>query len=325
MRKPAFFLLFLLAIWAAAATSGAQGVPAQSSAAPGQGGPQQGSGAPAAPRTPRAIEVQQLTPNVYWVKNVGFGAFIVGDNGVIVLDTGGSPATGRQILDAVAKVTPKPVNTLILTHGDGDHVNGIAAFPAGIKIIAQENTKKFLADVIASGETGPETPKVPADHLPNQTVGNREDLTIDGVRMQLLHWAPAHTSGDLVVYLPDQKLVLAGDVIVLDQHDYPLIHMEKGGTSKGWIESVQGMLALDADKYVVGHQGVVGKDALQKQLDKAIAERQQVKELYDEGKSLQQIEAAVNDPDPNIPKPTAGPNFPPYSEVVYTELKSGKF
>lgn len=329
MRKATLFGAVLVMCSALVAVSAAQSAQAQE--APPQGAGQQSSQAPQtaqAPRQPRPIAVEQLTPNVYWVKNIGSGGFIVGDKGVIVMDTGGSTAIGKQIVDAVAKVTPKPIDTLILSHGDGDHVDGIAAFPAGIKIIAQENNKKFLEAAVASGETGPESPKVPADRLPNHGVGNRENVTIDGVKMELLHWAPAHTSGDLVVYLPTEKIVFTGDVIVMDQHDLPLVHMDKGGTSKGWVESVKGMLALDADKYVVGHEGVVGKDVLERQLQKAVAERQKVKELYDQGKSLAEIQAAVGDP---VPNPNAGngpqrpPRFPPYSEVVYQELKAGRY
>jgi glyoxylase-like metal-dependent hydrolase (beta-lactamase superfamily II) len=257
---------------------------------------------------------------------VGFGAFIVGDKGVIVIDTGGSPGVGKQIVDAVAKVTPLPITTLILSHDDADHVDGIAAFPSGMEIIAQENSKKFIADAIASGDTGPEAPKVPAAYLPNHTVAKREVRTIDGVKLELLHWAPAHTNADLVVYLPDQKLVLLGDLLVMDQHDLPLIHMEKGGTSKGWIESVKGVLALDATKYVVGHEGVVGRDGIEKQLQAAVAEREKVKQLYDKGMSLADIQAAVGDPIPPPPGVKASPaHFPPYSEVLYTELKEGKY
>ena len=310
MRKSTFSAAALFSICAAAAA---------------QAGPSPQGAAQQAPRQPRPIAVEQLTPNVYWVRNIGFGAFIVGDKGVIVLDTGDSPATGKQILDAVAKVTPKPVTTLILSHGDADHVNGIAAFPAGIEIIAQENTKKRLAAAVASPQTGPEDIKIPADRLPNHIVGNREDVQIDGVKMQLLHWAPAHTSGDLVAYLPDQKLVLAGDLLVADQHNLPLIHVDYGGTSKGWIESVKGMLALDADRYVIGHEAVLTKDGVQQQLQAAIAEREKVKALYDKGTSLADIEAAVGDPAPN-PNPAAapkgGPHFPPFSAVIYQELKA---
>ena len=85
----------------------------------------------------------QLKPNVYWVEGGGGNStVIVGDKGVIVVDVKVSKAGGQELLDDIAKITPKPVTTVILTHSDGDHINGLAAFPAGLKIIAQENNKK---------------------------------------------------------------------------------------------------------------------------------------------------------------------------------------
>lgn len=146
--------------------------------------------------------------------------------------------------------------------------------------------------------------------------------------MQLLHWAPAHTSGDLVVYVPAEKLVLAGDILVIDQHNPSFDSPGKGGSSRGWVESVQGMLKLDADRYVLGHEGVVGKDVLRQQLSAAVTERQRVKELYDKGMSLRQIQITVGDPAPvpaGVVPQQHGPNFPPFSEVLYRELKEGLY
>ena len=89
----------------------------------------------------------QLKPNVYWVEGGGGNSgVIVGDKGVIVIDAKTSAAGGKELLEDIAKITPKPVTTVILTHSDGDHVNGLASFPAGIKIIAHENNKKEQED-----------------------------------------------------------------------------------------------------------------------------------------------------------------------------------
>src|SRR5579862_8699690 len=119
----------------------------------------QGRGqAPAAP-----FMVHQLKPNVYWVEGGGGNSgVIVGDKGVIVIDAKTSAAGGKELLDDIAKITPKPVTTVILTHSDGDHVNGLVSFPAGITIIAHENNKKEQEAALAAGGRG----APPADHLP---------------------------------------------------------------------------------------------------------------------------------------------------------------
>ncbi|HTR39334.1 MAG TPA: MBL fold metallo-hydrolase [Bryobacteraceae bacterium] len=94
----------------------------------------------------------ELKPNVYWVGGGGGNSgVIIGDKGVIVVDAKTTPAGGKELLEDIAKITPKPVITVILTHSDGDHVNGLAAFPEGITIIAQENNKKEQEAGLAAG------------------------------------------------------------------------------------------------------------------------------------------------------------------------------
>lgn len=69
-------------------------------------------------------------------------------------------------------------------------------------------------------------------------------LSIDGVKVELYHWAPTHTSGDLVVYLPIQEIVFTGDIIAMPLPD-PLIHLQKNGSSEGWITTTKGIVGLD--------------------------------------------------------------------------------
>ena len=92
---------------------------------------------------PAPLMVHRLKPNVYWIEGGGGNSgVIIGDKGVIVVDAKTTPAYGKELLEDIAKITPNPVTTVILTHSDGDHVNGLASFPAGITIIAHENNKK---------------------------------------------------------------------------------------------------------------------------------------------------------------------------------------
>src|SRR5271157_4116930 len=96
-----------------------------------------GPGGPPAP-----FMTHMLTPNVYWIEGGGGNSgVIIGEKGVIVIDAKTTEAGGKELLEDIAKITPKPVTTVIFTHSDADHVNGIAAFPSGIRIIAQENDK----------------------------------------------------------------------------------------------------------------------------------------------------------------------------------------
>lgn len=264
---------------------------------------------------PAPLMAHQLKPNVYWVEGGGGNSgVIIGDKGVIVIDAKTTPAGGKELLENIAKITPKPVTTVILTHSDGDHVNGLASFPAGITIIAQENNKKEQETALAAGGRG----APPAGHLPTQTISkNKEDLKIDGEKIEVLHWAPAHTSGDLVVFLPAEKIVFTGDIITT-QPD-ALIHLEKNGSSEGWVTTAKGIAALNADQFVPGHGNVMSKADVQKKATDVAAKRAKIKELVAQGKSLDEIRTAVGDPAPAQAK-GKGPGFPSFTEVVYQEL-----
>ncbi len=263
---------------------------------------------------PAPFVTHSLGGNVSWVEGGGGNSgVIVGDDGVIIIDAKTTPAGGKELLDDVAKISPKPVNTVILTHSDGDHVNGLAAFPQGITIIAQENNKKEQERAIAAGGRG----APPADHLPTRVITkNHDHVKIDDVSLELLHWGPAHTSGDLVIYLPQQKIVFTGDI--LTNRPDPLIHLEKNGSSEGWIETAKGIVALDADTFVPGHGNPETKAEVQQYLAHAEAKREKIKDLVAEGKSLDEIKSAVGDPPPA--QGGNGPAFATFTEVVYREL-----
>jgi glyoxylase-like metal-dependent hydrolase (beta-lactamase superfamily II) len=263
------------------------------------------------------LKVHQLTPAIHWVEGgVGNCGFIIGKEGVIVIDTTVSKESGMELLAIIGKITPKPVTTILLTHSDMDHIGGLAAFPSGLTIIAQENNRKSMEAVIAAGRG-----MVSAENLPNRTVSKeREAVEIEGVKLELFHWAPAHTAGDLVVYLPDEKIVFCGDIFTMDQFR-ALIHRQQNGSSEGWITTAKGVVALNADRFVVGHGEVQTRENLQKRVSETEAEWEKIKELVTEGMSLAQVQAAVGDPPPGQGKPGAGgPRFTPFSEVVYQEL-----
>jgi cyclase len=265
---------------------------------------------------PQPLTVHQLNQNVSWVEGAGGNSvIIIGTNGVIVVDTKTTASAGAELVADVAKITPKPITTAIVTHSDGDHVNGLASFPAGITIIAQENCKTEMQ--AASGS--PEGVAL-ADHMPNRVVTkNSENATIDGVHLRFLHFVPAHTSGDLMVYLPDDKIMLTGDIVVA-QSPYPLIHAEKNGSSEGWITTVKGILATDAMTFVPGHGPVQTREDLQKRLADTIARRDQIKALVAQGKSLDEVRQALNEtPPPAFPGAGPGPGLFDFTAVIYSE------
>jgi glyoxylase-like metal-dependent hydrolase (beta-lactamase superfamily II) len=275
------------------------------------------------------LTMKMLKPDV-WVGLGGAGGnstIIIAQNSVIVVDAKQTEPGAKDLLAEIAKITPKPVKTVFITHSDGDHVNGIVAFPKDVKVITHENNKKEQEAAIAAGGRG----APPADRLPQQVVTkNKEDMTIDGVKLELLHFAPAHTSGDLIVYYPAEKIVSTGDIVTTNRaDDNPNVHFEKNGSTQGWLANVKGMIALNADTYVPGHGDLATKADLQRKFTATTERRNKIAAMVKQGKSLDEIKAALPDaPAPGAP-PAAAPaprpaNAPPppltFVETAYKEI-----
>jgi len=283
-----------------------------------------GQGAANAPADPPPAQaaahetITPLDPPTVYVASGSTGSnngIILGDDGVIVVDTGVSAASEKVEMEELSKITSKPVTTAIVTHSDGDHVNGLAVLPTGITIISQENCKKEMEAAESAPSRGPQATKPP---LPTRTVAMKDSATIGGVEFQFLHVAPAHTSGDLIVYLPAQKIVFTGDIIA-DNSPYPIIHMEKNGSSEGWIQTVEAIVALDANTFVPGHGAVHTKADIEQRLASVKARRAQIQALVAQGKSLDEIKQELGEA--AAPAPGGrGPRFPSFTEVVYGEL-----
>ncbi|MEO1768045.1 MBL fold metallo-hydrolase [Thiobacter aerophilum] len=200
-------------------------------------------------------------------KNQGYmvnSTVIVGEKGVILIDTGFTDEVGKHLAATIAKLTPKPVTHIINTHHHGDHTLGNVAFP-GARIISSEKCRSELektgAEWIqivenATGRKFSNTRPVLA-HATYQE-NTRVDLTIDGVRMVL--WTPfgSHTAGDMLVYLPDDKVLVAGDVLV-----HRIMPAFRDAYVKNWVNTLEEVGKLDFKTAIPGHGPLMTKaDAL---------------------------------------------------------------
>ncbi len=277
------------------------------------------------PVAPTPLKVTLIRDGVYWTQG-GVGSntsIIVGTDGVILFDPKETIDSAKEVLAEVAKITPNPVTHVIASHSNPDHVKGLPGYPAGTITIMHPEAAKELEMAtwfMRDGKT------FPRSALPMFTVSKKAELNVHGIRMILLHFAAAHTRGDLVGYLPDKKIVFLGDV----QGGSP--HLENDGTSQGMIESLKGILALDADTFVGGHSAPTTRAALQKNLDEAIAKRAKIVQLFNEGKPLDEAEKIMGErvvPRPTGPVPAGMEHFRSfrnmnYTENVYTELAWAK-
>jgi len=210
-------------------------------------------------------------------KNQGYmvnSTLIIGDTGAIVVDTGFTDEIGAHLARQVARLTSKPVTTVINTHHHGDHSFGNTAFP-GATVISSEMCRQLLVegeavwlDIIqnAVGRKFPNTRAVPASQV--YARNTRTEITIDGVRMVL--WVPeaAHTLGDLMIWLPDDQVLLAGDILVNE-----ITPNFRDANVAEWIKALEEIGRLPARTIIPGH------GPLMKPAD-AVAMRDRMAKLY---------------------------------------------
>lgn len=244
--------------------------------------------------------------------------FIIGNSGVILIDTLGDEGSAKLAQAEIAKITPKPVTTAVLTHADPDHVGGLSSYPAVTAIFEHENTRATIAMSASASNGSPDRIKkyhlLATKYRPTETIGLSRTLTIDGVRMQFLNVAPGHSSGDLIIYLPNQKVAFSGDIVLTNKGKYPIIHL--GGSSLGWIKAMKEMLALRAKVYVPGHDAIETKAQLQIRLHDAELRRAEIAAMVAQNKSLEEVIAT-------LPDTTVFATFPSFNETTYIELTKG--
>ena len=137
--------------------------------------------------------------------------FVVTDAGVLVADGQGSAAETKGLVDAIRKVTPQPITTVVIASDHGDHTAGNASFPAGVHYIIHPTSKAILdRSAEAAAKAGREGGwKAPADA---ELVADKKSLKMGREEIQILFLGRSHTGGDLAVYLPGQKILFLSEI-----------------------------------------------------------------------------------------------------------------
>jgi cyclase len=181
--------------------------------------------------------------------------FVVGDDGVVVIDSFFTPAAARALLAEIRKITPKPVKYLVNTHYHLDHTGGDAVFrEAGAIIIAHRNVRAWIHtdNLHLMGDRITPAQRALIESLPDPDLTTKTALTLWlGSRRVDVRAYPGHTGGDLVVLVPDAKAVFTGDLLWRKTSPNVI-----DGSLASWIRTDGQFLALpdaNATTFVPGH------------------------------------------------------------------------
>jgi cyclase len=186
----------------------------------------------------------------------GNAGFVIGDDGVAVIDTFQDPRPARALLTEIRKLTPLPIRFVLNTHYHLDHVNGNDVFAvAGATIVAHRNVRAWIRTENIKMLDPPVTPekksRVQSLTLPAVVYDSHLELYLGSRRIDVRYY-PGHTGGDSVVSIPDAHVVFGGDML-WKEHIPNLID----ATTRAWVESLDAMQKdYGPSTWIPGHGGV---------------------------------------------------------------------
>lgn len=193
--------------------------------------------------------------------------FVVTADGVLVADGQGSIEDTGRLVAEISKITDQPITHVIICSDHGDHTNGNRAFPAGAEFIAHRNSLPALTKAAESGGL-----------LPDTVLDENLDLSLGGHSIQVLFLGRAHTGGDLLVFLPDEKILFTTEIF--------LNHMFSGYRSAypgEWLLTMDKAEDLDPDMFIPGHGFVDDRNILREEW---FAYKDHLQVVYDEVRRL---------------------------------------
>ena len=225
------------------------------------------------------VRARNVAPDVWFVQGemamgsaanrnfISNAAFVITGDGVVVIDALGSPALAEALIAEIRRITPQPIRHVIVTHYHADHIYGLQAFKAvGATVIAHVAGRDYLNSDTARLRleasrrdlfpwVDDKTEVLAADRWLH---ARETRLRVGTVDFHIRHAGPAHTAEDLVVHLPQQGVLFAGDLVF--QGRIPFIGQ---ADSRQWITALTQLIDTDAKIVIPGH----GPESMQARAD----------------------------------------------------------
>ena len=240
--------------------------------------------------------VKELAPGVYSyeaLRSAGderfttVSMFVVSEEGVLVADGQGNVAETERLIAHIADITDAPVTHVVVCSDHGDHTAGNSAFPEDAEFIAHPTSAEALRRMAEDPDRPASAPPVP---MATMMVEERAVLTFGGRTVEVIHLGRAHTGGDLVVHLPEERILFMSEAYL-----HSIFPAMRSAYPSEWVAMIERAQAMDVDQYVPGHGFVDSPDLLAEGLEmfrRAIIQViDEATRLYEDGFSLEDAQA----------------------------------
>lgn len=261
-------------------------------------------------REAKPVELKQISERLYEILG-GRGAqggMYIGDNEVLVIDAKMDENSVDAVIAEIAKITDKPIKYLVNTHSDGDHVWGNQFFPQTVTFVAHENCRKEFFHKNRDGNESEWNKPELAAFVPSITFRDRMNIYFGTKIIELWYFGVGHTTGDIVVYFPEEKTAFIGDQIFLTRPQ--LIHSYKGGNSFEHVKTLTKILeTLDAEKFCSGHSEIADRETIKKQINQMKNRQEKIKSLIEKNMPLEDVKKVFEENESRL------------IEAIYNEIK----
>ena len=205
-----------------------------------------------------ASALRQIIPGHYVYNSTTYNSGIITTSeGVVVLDALNTEVAGRAMRDAIAGTIRQPVRALVSSTFHNNYSKGNIAFADVLKI-GHENSR---TDLLALMQREKASAAEQQARLPNQTFRDRMTLHLGGKDIQILYVGRAHTRGDSIIFVPQDRIVYLSELFFANQFFFMA-----DGFGVDWLRALDTIEALDADIFVPGH-GPIPADPRQTRQD----------------------------------------------------------
>lgn len=256
------------------------------------------------------VDIKNSSPSNSFGANAGI---IIGRDGIVVIDTLVSSKEAKRFIKDIRAISKKPIKYVINTHYHLDHTFGNADFKRlGAVIISHTNDNKNLK---THGETALKNAK---DYglseqdmkgtkiaYPALTFNDRMEIDMGDQKIEMFFIGHSHTDGSILAYLPDKKVLFAGDILFTNYH--PFIG---DGNIEEWVKGLDYIMTMDVEKIIPGHGPISNKKDIEDMKNYLIAFDMKAKELAEKSNDVEYIVAEIKK---SLPPRPEGDNLIPWN------------